>query len=98
MLESDEFVKLSKEYDICVGQFERLQETKRLFHTLKHLVQRCDVESANPVLAVQVEDVEHDARLVHEHYVLDADRVDNPVDLLAELFDVNALLASDSSL
>ena len=96
-----EFVKLVKrrgKLDLCVGQVARLRMTRPLVDALQHLGKRGTVKNARKVLAVEVNNVQHTARLVYESHMFDAAGVDDPVDLLDELLDSGALLASNSCL
>ena len=64
---------------------------------LENLGEGCSVERAGPFMALEVDDVQHAARLVHQGHQLNAAGVEDPEDLLVELLDSGALFAADSA-
>ena len=87
-----------REFDLGVSHFERLRGAKSLVATPEHLSEGCSIKRAGPVLAVEVEDVKHAARLVREGHQLNAAGVEDTEDLLTELVDLGALFTANSGL
>ena len=98
LIEPRELDHRAREFDFWIRQLARLRRARPLVAVLKNLCKRGAIERAYPVLALEIEEVEHAARLVHEVHQLDAVGVEDPVNLLAELLSPGALLAADSSL
>ena len=98
LIEPTELSQRPREFDLCVRQLERLRGARPLVAAPENLGESGSIERAGPFLAVEVEDVQHAARLVHEGHQLNAAEVEDPEDLLAELLDLGALFAADSGL
>lgn len=86
------------DFDFWICQLARMRRARPLVTALKKLRKRGAIESADSALTLEIEDVEHVDRLVHEGYQLDVVEVKNSVDQQAELLSSSALLAADSSL
>ena len=71
--------------------------TRQLVTAIGNLCKRGSVESAGSALALEIEKVEHAARVVHESHQLDAAGVMDPEDVLAELLGSGTLVATNSS-
>ena len=65
---------------------------------LQNLRERGAVERAGPVWSLEIEKVEHAARIVHEGHQLDAVGVNNPNGLRAEVLSSGMLLAANSNI
>ena len=75
-----------------------MRRARQLVAEIKNLRKRGAIDRADPVLALEIEKIQHAARLVHERHQLDAVGVDDPVNLLTELLSSGALFTADSSL
>ena len=98
LIEPMEFHHRSREFDVWIRQLARLSRARPLVAALKNLRKRGAIKRADLVLTLEIEKVEHAARLGHEGHQLDAVGVKDPVNLLAELLSSGALFAVDSSL
>ena len=96
LVESREFGQRANKFDLWVGQLAGLGRSRPRIAALEDLRQLASIESACPVLAAGVEEVEHSSRLVQESHSVDA-AVNYPADLLAETLGSGALLAANSS-
>ena len=70
---------------------------RQLLTALGNLRERGAVERAGPILSLEIEKVEHAARLVHEGHQLDAAGVKDPEGLLAEVLSSSTLFTANSS-
>ena len=88
----------SREFDFWVRQLARLRRARPLVAAVEELRERGAVERSDSVLTLEIEDVQHAARLVHEGHQLDNARVENPEDLLAEILSSGTMFTGDSRL
>ena len=98
LIESREFSQRPREFDVGVCQLERLRGARPRTAALENLSEGGSIERAGPVLAVEVEGVQHATLFVNEGHQLDAAGVEDPDDLFAELLGSGTLLPADSSI
>ena len=86
-----------REFDFSVRQLTRLMRARPLVIVLGNLHKHGAVERAGPVLALEIEMVEHAALLVHENHQLDPARIKDPEGLQTEVLSSSTLFTKNSS-